>query len=333
MSTKSLVWIVVVVIVLVGGFFVFSGNLTHTSPSVVNRNNLQKVTIAEYGELFLYAPLYVAQEKGFFKDQGLDVNVVPTGGDEKTFAALLSGSAQFGVADPTFTAISGEKGQPGRVVASVVSGVPFWAVAKSNVQDISKAADLKNYSVATYPAPSTAYTLQKKMFQSANLKPNIKETVYGSLLAALDAKKVDIALELEPNASIAVKNGDKIVYSLAQYYPEFAMTGLTALPTFIDQNPETVQKVVNALQKAMDYIQSNPGDVAQLLNKKFPEVPQDVAVNAINNMITAKVYPVSTTLSQAAWDAAIQLRKDVGDLKADAPYNTYVVTKFSDNAK
>src|SRR3989344_2568185 len=87
-----------------------------------------KVTIAEFAEIFLYAPLYIAEEKGFFDKEGLEVTIFPAGGLDKTWAAVLSGSAQFGVADPLITAISGEKGQSGVVVANVVRGVPIWAV-------------------------------------------------------------------------------------------------------------------------------------------------------------------------------------------------------------
>lgn len=308
---------------------------------VVNKSNvekvnnkpevkLQKITIAEFGEVFLYAPLYIAQDKGFFKEEGLDVTIVPTGGDEKTFAALLSGDAQFGVADPTFVAISGEKGQPGKVISSILSGVPFWGVAKDkNIPEITKPAELGKYSVATFPSPSTAYALQEKMFKDGGLKPNIKETAFGSLLASLEAGKVDIALELEPNVSAAVKSGDKIVYALASYYPEFAITSVTALPDYLKNNPETAVKVVSAIQKSLDYIRSNPDDVAQILVKRFPEVNIDVAKGAVKNMIEADVFPKTTNISEASWNTAIELRKEAGDLKGDAPYSNYVTSEFS----
>ncbi|MFA6161195.1 MAG: ABC transporter substrate-binding protein [Patescibacteria group bacterium] len=293
-------------------------------------NGLQRIKVAEFGELFLYAPMYVAQEKGFFKEQGLDVEIFPTGGDEKTFAALLSNEAQFGVADPTFVAISGEKGQPGKIIAPIVQGVPFWGVAKAqrDVQ-IKQPSDLGSYKVATFPSPSTAYTLQKNMFVSGGLKPNIQETAFGSLLAALAADKVDIALELEPNVSLAVKNGDKIAYRLADYYPQFALTGLSVLPDYLGKHPDVAQKMVNALGKSFAFIRENPEETAKILHKRFPEVDEDVALSAVKNLVDANVFPKQTVLEKAGWDAAIQLRRDVGDLKGDAPYEKYVVTDFA----
>ena len=324
---KITLGIVAVLVLAVIGFFVYQ-----QSPK--QQQTLQKITIAQAFEVFLYAPLYVAQEKGFFEDEGLDVNITTAGGDEKAFAALLSGDAQFAVGDPTFVAVSGEKGQPGKVVAAVLRGVPFWGVAKkTNIGTITSPSGLNGYSVATFPSPSTAYVLQKKMFQAANIKPNIKETAFGSLLVALDTGAVDIALELEPNVSTAVKNGDHVVYSLNDYYPEFAITGMTALPSYVEQNPETTQKAVNALQKAMTYIRQHPNEVANFLITKFPDVPKDIAENAVQNMIKAGVFPSDTVITKAGWEAAIQARLDVGDLKSAASYENYVITNFSERAK
>src|ERR1035437_1383922 len=88
----------------------------------------ERVVIAQAGDFFLYAPLYVAIDGGYFSAEGLDVTLTTTGGDEKTWAAVISGNASFGVADPTFVAISEARGVPGRVVGGIVNGVPFWGV-------------------------------------------------------------------------------------------------------------------------------------------------------------------------------------------------------------
>jgi NitT/TauT family transport system substrate-binding protein len=317
--------VVLIVIIAIGG-----AALAYLYKPQANGIGLQKIKVAEFGELFLYAPVYVAQEKGFFKEQGLDVEIFPTGGDEKTFAALLSGEAQFGVADPTFVAISGEKGQPGKIIAPIVQGVPFWGLAKTekNIQ-IRQPSDLGTYKVATFPSPSTAYTLQKKMFASGGLEPNIQETAFGSLLAALAADKADIALELEPNASMALKNGDKIAYRMADYYPEFAFTGLSVLPEYLEEHPDVAQKMVNALGKSFVYLREHPEETAGIMHKRFPEIDQDVALSALKNLTDANVYPKRPLLEKAGWDVAIKLRRDVGDLQSDAPYEKYVVTDFT----
>ncbi|MFZ5806815.1 MAG: ABC transporter substrate-binding protein [Verrucomicrobiota bacterium] len=318
---------VFIVVVAILSYSIIQRQTTPKSPT------LTKVVISEAFEVFLHAPLWIAYEKGFFKEEGLDVTINIAGGDEKSWAAVLNNDAQFAVGDPVFVAISGEKDQPGVVVASILNGMPFWGVAKNeSVPEIKKPEDLGSYSVATLPAPSTNYALQRKMFESAGIKPNIKEVAFGGLLPALYAGEVDIALEFEPNVSTAVENGNRIVYSLADYYPDFAFTGLIALPDYVAQHKDTVQKVVNALQKANAYIRTDTVSAAAILAKKF-NVSQSIAENGLKNLIGKNAIQADTITGKNAWIQAVNVRVELSDLQKDAPYENYVITSFSERAK
>lgn len=284
----------------------------------------RKITIAQFGDFFLYAPLYVAVEGHLFSDEGIDVTIVNTGGDDKTWAAVIGGSAQFGVADPTFVAVSAARGQNGIVIASIVNGVPFWGITYKEIAPIVDAKDLSQYSVATFPSPSTAYTLQKKMFTDAGLAPNIREAGFGAIIPLLKAGKADIGLELEPNVSQATSDGAKIMYSMAARYGDFAITGLTTVAATLDNDPQLVRKVTSALQKALDLIHKDPDLALKLLAKRFPEIPHGVAQSALKRALEDKVIPASTDISEEAWNKAIKLRIEVGDLTDTAPYKKFV---------
>ena len=73
-----------------------------------NKSELETIKVAQFGDVFIYIPLYLANTKGFFKEEGLKVDLINTGGDDKTYAAVIGGSALFGIADPTFVAIAKE---------------------------------------------------------------------------------------------------------------------------------------------------------------------------------------------------------------------------------
>lgn len=297
---------------IIGGIFIYRNQ----NKTTTDNGKTTQVTVAQFGDFFLYMPLYIAKDKGFFKQQGLDVNITNTGGDDKTYAAVISGDAQFGIADPTFVAIAGSKGQKGRVVASVVNGVPFWGVTKKNILEIKNPSMLKGYSVVTFPKPSTAYVLQEKMFKDGNLEPNIIQTAPGSLLTQLESGQVDIALELEPNVSTATQKGAKILYSMPEMYGDFAITGVSVSEDYIQKNPEQVQKFVNALQMALDFARNNKDEAAEIALKRFPSLDKEVAVSAFNRMLETNILPKTTVISIDAWDKATNLRIDSGDLQS-----------------
>ena len=288
---------------------------------------LTEVKVAQFADFFLYMPLYLADGKGFFKDQGLSVTITSTGGDDKTFAAVISGDVHFGIADPTFVAIARSKGQPGKVIASIVNGVPFWGVTKnSEVPEIKEPKQLEGFTVATFPSPSTAFTLQKQMFETAGLKPQIRQAAFGALLPLLEAGAVDIALELEPNVSTAVEQGARVVYSMAEMYGDFAITGVTTSETLIAENPDLVQKFVNAIQQAESYAHANPEATADFALKRFPNLDPGIVAQALKRVIDSNTLPRNTLISKAAWEQACQLRVDAGDLPtidAEAIDNTF----------
>jgi len=286
--------------------------------------NKIKITIAQFGDFFLYAPLYIALDEGYFSREGLDVTIINTGGDDKTWAAVISGSADFGVADPTFVAVSAARGQNGIVVANLVNGVPFWGITYLDVAPFTDAKSLANHSVATFPSPSTAYALQQKMFADAGLVPNIREGAFGTIIPMLKAGTADIGLELEPNVSLAVSEGAKIVYSLAERYGDFAMTGVTAKDTTATNNPQILVSLRSALQGALDLLHDEPDRAWAKLTERFPGVAPKVAREALNRALQDGVVPRSAAISREAWGKAIALRKEVGDLSGDAPYERFI---------
>jgi NitT/TauT family transport system substrate-binding protein len=290
----------------------------------------RKVTIAQYGDVFLYAPIYIAKEAGFFAKRGLDVSLASTGGDDKTWAAVISGSASFGVADPTFVAISETRRQPGRVIASIVNGVPFWGITlRQSIPPFKTPRDLDNYTVATFPSPSTAFTLQRRMFLQAGLAPKIHEGAIGTLLAMLHTGQTDIALELEPNVSQAELEGAHIVYSMQEIYGDFAITGLTATPELLARDPELARNVVCGVQMALDYARRQPDASLKILQQRFPEVKPEIAKSALSRLLEAGVIPRDAVLQKSAWDKAIALRTEVGDLKSAKAMSSYVDNQFS----
>ncbi len=62
-----------------------------------NKQENNKITIAEVTHSIFYAPMYVAKNKGFFKEEGLDVDIITTPGADKTMASLLSKDSQIGL--------------------------------------------------------------------------------------------------------------------------------------------------------------------------------------------------------------------------------------------
>ena len=115
MDKKVFITIGLIAIIAIGVFFYLN-----QSDKKHGVSQLETVKVAQFNEFFLYMPLYLADAKGFFAEEGLKIEIINTGGDDKTFAAVIGGSATFGIADPTFVAIAREQGMGGKVICLVL---------------------------------------------------------------------------------------------------------------------------------------------------------------------------------------------------------------------
>lgn len=304
--------------ILIGGIFFYSvGKVSDDCGST--RQDLTEITVAQTGDFLLYSGLYIAQQTCLFHNNGLSVRLVSAGGDEKSVAAVISGQAAFGVGDPTFAGIARQRGQDVRVVASVVNGVPFWGLTNdTDVVSRFRRDGLKGLTVATFPSPSTAYTLQKDMFVKQGLPVAIVEGAFGSLEGILEKGEADIALELEPNVSTLVENGAVVLYSMADMYGDFAITGVSVLGGYAEKNPSIVIAFCRSLQQAYDFARSNRAETELILKKKFPELSEAVIKESLSRMMNEDVLPLSVVIDEEAWRKAVALRVEVGDITDEA---------------
>lgn len=302
-----------------------SAGVVLISPVEAETRGKEAITIAEYGEYLLYAPLYVAESAGLFEKYGLDATIFSAGGDEKVFAALLSGEADVGIGDPVFTAISADRGRPGMVVGGLLHSVPAWGITFDAVTpEITDPSRLNGKTVATYPAPSTSFALQKRMFLAAGLEPSIREVAFGGLVAALRSGRVDIALENEPYVSMAELQGARRLYPVVDNSEEFAFTGISVLPAFFEENSARIGKFLCAMQEAARLVTERNPIVLKILRKRFPEIPEKAIVSALDRSLRGGILRGEITLSEQAWNNAVKLRNEIGDLRGPAPYSSFV---------
>ncbi len=295
-----------------------------------------RVTVNQAFEHLLYIGLYVAKDAGFFEKRGLDVKIETGGGDAQAFAALTSGSAQFAQGDPAFVAIAGEKGWDGRVIAMAVDRVAIWGVTfDKSAEPFTDPKGFKGKSVATFPEPNTAYVVQKQLLQRAGLKLGVDSKIvqvpFGTELATLRNKQVDIAQTIEPNVSQVQAEGGKAVFSYPEAYGPLAFTGVMCSQKLIDDDPATVRAFVAAYEDALRYIHSDFDGALAIARKRLPNLPPEVVATALRRLVDSGCIPGHAKVDPESWRKLLEIRVEVGDLKA-IPAKSLIENRFADEA-
>lgn len=325
---------------LIAGFLIVAAVVGYLlskpkTPSI-NNGTHKRVVINEAVRNLLYLPLYHAKERGFFADEGLDVEIITGGTATNSFAAMMSGEADFSQADPMYVPISREKGSRAQVVAQVVARIAVWGVTKDpNIQQITKDT-LKGKTIATQPRPMTAYAYTIKMINDLGLLPEkdvrIIETRPPNEIIPFLNGQADYAMSIEPATSTTVSQGAHVVFSFPQLLGDQIFTGLMATEEYILKNPETVQAVVNAYQRALQDLHQNPQNGVTTAKAYLPQLDEAVLQLALKRLTDEKVFPRDTRVSEESWNRAIKVRVSVGDLKDSASASDCIVSSFAENA-
>lgn len=284
----------------------------------------KKVVINEAVRTLLYIPLYHAKEKGYFHDENVDVDIVTGGTATNSFAAMMSGQAQFSQADPMYVPISREQGAKTKVVAQVVARIAVWGVAMDpSIQRMDDPKVLRGKRISTQVRPMTAYTYTAQLIKDVGLKPDVNVTIIqsqpGTELVPLLNKQADYAMTLEPQVTKAVQQGAHVVFSYPQKLGDQIFTGLMTTEDFIAKDETTVQAVVRAYQRALDDIRQNPESAVASARKYFPQLDEATIREAMKRMVADKVIPESVVVPQDSWQKAIAVRVASGDLKEPVP--------------
>jgi len=296
----------------------------------------EQIVISQFGKekFLLYLPLYVAMEEGFFAKRGLEVVLKFAGNDDQIFASVMSGEADIGVGDPVFAAIAKEKGFPGRVVAEMVKKLGLTGLAKRNdIQPVKTLADLSGRTICSLPSPSTTFTLLSEMLEKNSIEnTKIVQVAIGSQVAALASGRCDIALDLEPGATIAESNGLRSVFSFDSFTVPMTITGFQTTQKVIDRKPQVIQAAVTALQEAILTLQTNPEAALRTTRRIFPNLSDEIVRGATKRMMDLNVYPSTVVVEDDSWQRTLKVRLESGQLKHSQRLEDSVDNSFALNA-
>jgi NitT/TauT family transport system substrate-binding protein len=292
----------------------------------------KKVTLSQAFQSMLYLPLYVAIDEGFFTEQGIDLTKETAGAPTVALSAVISGSAQFSIHGPEWTAIAASKGAPVDIIANVVNGAAVWIATAPDFK-FESIKDVKGQKIVTGLMPTTSTSLFMKLLKENGMDPKTDvemiQVAIGSEPGPFVAKQADVAVMYEPGLDQVVAKGMKVVLGFPKLYGAYAFSAVTARN---DVDPDTAQRVVNGMEMAMRFMTKNEARTAEIAKKEFPNLDPAVVEAAVKRMLADGVYPPSVDITADALKVSMDTQIGLGNLAAQPDYQAFVVKKFIEPA-
>ncbi|ANN76606.1 ABC transporter substrate-binding protein [Bordetella flabilis] len=293
---------------------------------------VKKVTVSQAFQSMLYLPLYVAMDQGFFKQQGLEVTKETAGSPTAALSAVISGSAQFSIHGPEWTAIAASKGAKVGIISNVVNGAAVYiATAPDFPYDGVKS--LKGQKVVTGLMPTTSTSLFIKLLKEngmdADKDVDMIQVQTGSEAGPFLGGQAKVAVLYEPGLDQVAAQGMKVVLGFPKQYGPYAFSSVTARS---DVDPDAAQRMVNGMELALRFMQKNHARTLEIAGKEFPSLDPKVVRNAVERMLNDDVYPKSVETTAAAFKTGMDTQIALGNLKAQPDYATFVVPTYAQKA-
>ena len=281
-------------------------------------------------------PFFVAKERGFFREEGLDVELIVMQAIQ-TIQATMGNSTQF--ASATGSAVSSAvQGADIRVILAVTDRPSFDLIAQPNIASVQQ---LRGKKIGTGGVGSLAEILARRILVAHNVRP---EEV--SILAtgpshvtylSLKAKVIDAAPLQMPLTFTAQDEGFRKLAAAGEFY-QAVQGGLATTKTMLNEQPELVTKVVRAMLRAIRLIKSDRKYAIDFLKGPFV----DLGKNA--EKIAERVYDVAgpdflenglvseEIQRQMIADASLRI-KSKQPLRPEQVFDFSIARKVSDSLK
>ena len=301
-----------------------------------------KVTLNEVAHSIFYAPQYVAIEEGYFAEEGLDLTLVTGFGADKVLTALISGEADIGFMGAEASIYAYQEGatDPAVNFAQLTQRAGNFLVAREEMQDF-KWEDLKGKKVlggrkGGMPEMVFEYILRKNGLDSQKDLTIDQSIDFGSTAAAFTGdKSADFTVEFEPSATALEREGaGYVVASLGVDSGYVPYTSYSAKTSYMEKNPEIIQKFTNALQKGMDYVAGHtPEEIAKVIKPQFKETDEATLETIISRYYSQDTWKTDLILQQDSFTLLEDILIDAGQLSDYVNYEDLVTTKFAEEAK
>ena len=302
---------------------------------------LTKVTLNEVAHSIFYAPQYVAIEEGYFKDEGLDLTLVTGFGADKTMTAVISGEADIGFMGAEASVYAYQEGATDAVVnfAQLTQRAGNFLVAREEMPDF-KWEDLKDKKVLGGRKGGMPEMVFEYILRKNGLDPQKDLTIdqsidFGSTVAAFTGDvSADFTVEFEPSATALEKEGaGYVVASLGVDSGYVPYTSYSAKTSYMEKNPEIIQKFTNALQKGMEYVQSHtPEEIAEVIAPQFAETDLDTVTAIVKRYYDQDTWKSNLIFEKESFELLEDILEDSGELSERVSYEDLVTTKYAREA-
>jgi NitT/TauT family transport system substrate-binding protein len=305
-----------------------------------DQGDLVKIRLNEVTRSVFYAPLYVAINLGFFEEEGIELELTTGQGADNVMTALISGHADIGFMGPEATIYVYNESLDDYMVnfAQLTQRDGSFLMAREPMPNFKWEDVIGKTIIGGRPGGMPLMTLEF-VLRNQGIQPYVDVEILTHIQFALMAGAFiggegHFVTLFEPVAATLELAGEgHVVASVGEDSGEIPYTVFSARKSFIEKNPELIQKFTNAIYRGQLWVQSaTPQEIAEAIRPSFPDADLEVLTKVAARYKEIDAWAATPLFTEEAFIRLQDVMQGAGHLTKRAPYTKLVTNDFGHRA-
>lgn len=281
----------------------------------------QTVKVGYTSKTFGYLPLFIGVKKGFYKDEGLQAQLIQMGSAAIQLQALIGGDLHIINTNPDGVILFNEKGGALKIIAGLNNGAPYVLVG---AKPYKKIMDLKGSKIgaSTLKGGTTTFLLEYLKAKRLNYPRDYALLVIAGgtpgRLAALESGTIAATVLGIPVSDIAIDRGLNRLGEIAEVLPSFQLTAVVANPVWAEKNRATVVKFLKAHILSLRWLYSHLDEAEGFFINEMG-VQKPYSRRGIEYWTKNRLFPTDGSMTMEGLKKNIEFQAKDGLLKEPLP--------------
>jgi NitT/TauT family transport system substrate-binding protein len=282
-----------------------------------------------------FLPVYVAQRKGYFKDEDIDLKLLTMTG-AAFVNAVISGQAFAFLGSVDHNAFAKVNGKDLKAVSNLVAHANIYLMSRLDLMPVTTDVPtfLKGKRIATQTYGRTPNNVLRYFLNKWKLEPGKDVTLIEVdtpvVPTVVKARQADAATSAEPFISQAKKQGiwGDPIFNTAKQLGPYADTAVSVRGDSIEKNPKLVRGLVKAVMRGLIYVNNHKGEMVEFSKAEFPTASQEDLEAALNRAFEDEIFSTDGFIPPQAWTTGEAVVRQANILKEPVGYDAVIDMRF-----
>ncbi len=302
---------------------------------------LEKVRLAEVTHSVFYAAQYVAMERGFFADEGLEIELTNAGGADKAMTALLAGQADIALMGPesaVYVANEGRK-DAAAVVGQLTQCDGAFILGREKEENFTleslRGKSILGGRAGGIPLMTLEYALRKAGLEPGKDVEVRSDIQFNAMAGAFAGGEGDYTTLFEPTATAMESEGQSYVLaSVGEMAGEVPYTCYQVTRSALEKKSDTVLRFLRAIARAQRFVQENDAKtVAEALAPAFADTPVETLETVVERYRSIGAFAQTPVMHEEAYERLLDIMEQAGELESRPAFETIVDNSLAERAQ